>query len=565
MAKNDRKKKEFNPLGGLLDFNRDGKTDLFELYLARDLYNSCINKNESTSSYTRSSKRYDWRDDCEDGSEYDIDPYDYEYKSDYLEAIEYAEEQEDEELDEAIEWNDDYNVLDEKDYENKRKYNAALQLWIIDQYHRLHIYNEEIDLNFERCEFIVNNSDILASNYLTHDGYFLYGQALKEHFNVPIAINDEDEYVANDINDIIVNIADIGAILAVDIWIWCIENFLPYTKYENTQNYIIECMDYRLSSRPELFIDTLLDRLSNNDNLINIFMSPYDNVEYIYLDILCYSLTKNKISLTKKMLQAYLHLHKDMLDKICHIVSELINHCSNFDELETMECFKKELFPLINEIDNSKIKDLIKLWTKEINEYIEYMETTHEKYAYTRRNVWRVNYIDGTEYGVDPLDYESNEDYMEALYDAGYGWRERCALDAKTYNIDLLTCDNEDEFWALYNKKRDLSIQRKQAIRIRKEQEANRLNKMAAINDGNDSDTTVYTFYGVNFEKDGRTYHYRSIDNLSIGDKVIVPVGKENEDAIARVVSVEHHLCGNAPYPVDKMKFIKKILMKFKD
>lgn len=45
-------------------------------------------------------------------------------------------------------------------------------------------------------------------------------------------------------------------------------------------------MDYRLSSRPELFIDTLLDRLSNNDNLINIFMSPYDNVEYIPLDVL---------------------------------------------------------------------------------------------------------------------------------------------------------------------------------------------------------------------------------------------------------------------------------------
>lgn len=121
----------------MLDFNRDGKTDLFELYLARDLYNSCVNKNKdnSTSSYSRSSKQYDWRDDCEDGSEYNVDPYDYECKSDYLEAIEYAKEQEDEELDEAlrevIEWNIDYNVVNE----NKRKYNAALRLWIINQYH----------------------------------------------------------------------------------------------------------------------------------------------------------------------------------------------------------------------------------------------------------------------------------------------------------------------------------------------------------------------------------------------------------------------------------------------
>lgn len=111
MVKNDRKKKEFNPLGGLLDFNRDGKTDLFELYLARDLYNSCINKNESTSSYSRSSKRYDWRDDCEDGSEYDIDPYDYECKSDYLEAIEYAEEQENEGIRQIEGWSTNVTIL----------------------------------------------------------------------------------------------------------------------------------------------------------------------------------------------------------------------------------------------------------------------------------------------------------------------------------------------------------------------------------------------------------------------------------------------------------------------
>ena len=44
--------------------------------------------------------------------------------------------------------------------------------------------------------------------------------------------------------------------------------------------------------------------------------------------------------------------------------------------------------------------------------------------------------------------------------------------------------------------------------------------------------------------------------SLKIGDKVLVPAGKENEECIATVVSVEEHTRLTVPFPLDKTKFI---------
>lgn len=69
---------------------------------------------------------------------------------------------------------------------------------------------------------------------------------------------------------------------------------------------------------------------------------------------------------------------------------------------------------------------------------------------------------------------------------------------------------------------------------------------------------TVYTFYGVTFSHANAIYHYLSNDEtLSIGDKVIVPVGSNNKDVIAEIVTIEKHRRKTAPYPVDKAKYIK--------
>lgn len=52
----------------------------------------------------------------------------------------------------------------------------------------------------------------------------------------------------------------------------------------------------------------------------------------------------------------------------------------------------------------------------------------------------------------------------------------------------------------------------------------------------------IYYYCAVVYEDNPYPYHYRTDDtSLKIGDKVVVPVGRENVEKIAEIVSVEQH------------------------
>ena len=101
-------KKSFwdNPFGGMFDFNRDGKEDFGELWIAQKIFEDCTKEekphHEYSSDYIYHSVLDDdddaidtsWRDFCEDGSEFDLDPEDYETEDEYNEALEEAQENE---------------------------------------------------------------------------------------------------------------------------------------------------------------------------------------------------------------------------------------------------------------------------------------------------------------------------------------------------------------------------------------------------------------------------------------------------------------------------------------
>jgi hypothetical protein len=65
----------------------------------------------------------------------------------------------------------------------------------------------------------------------------------------------------------------------------------------------------------------------------------------------------------------------------------------------------------------------------------------------------------------------------------------------------------------------------------------------------------------VQFPGTSRAYHYRTSDqSLDIGDKVMVPVGAENRETEAVVVSVGRYLGSAAPYPPARTKEILRKL-----
>lgn len=147
---------------------------------------------------------------------------------------------------------------------------------------------------------------------------------------------------------------------------------------------------------------------------------------------------------------------------------------------------------------------------------------------------------DGFDYGLDVEDYETLEEYEEALEEATNDL-ETVQDDEEEDDFDIaipielevsVGCPNKEKASAL-------SAAREEALQV-------------ALND-----KSIYYYCGVVYENNSYPYHYRTNDtSLKIGDKVIVPVGAQNQEVVAEVVSVEQHTRLTVPYPVEKCKFI---------
>lgn len=67
-------------------------------------------------------------------------------------------------------------------------------------------------------------------------------------------------------------------------------------------------------------------------------------------------------------------------------------------------------------------------------------------------------------------------------------------------------------------------------------------------------------FCNVQFDEYGKTYSYLTDDDtLEVEDYVVVPVGNDNHESVAKIESIEYHPAEEAPFPIDR---IKKIIRK---
>lgn len=190
------------------DFNRDGNISLGEQWIAYQIFQDCTKQEDPMDAFHRyRSPSYldddDLFDDDEDGVEEDMSG-----------GV-------------VVEGNDkDDRTIDPKHYPNKRRYLAACIL-----------FEEPVARSTvqERvcCQFILDNADtILAANYLSHSGEFLYAKAIKDHFTLPVFLPNEDEQRKRDFHQVLLTIARKDIPLSLEVWRWCLEQFMPYQQYD---------------------------------------------------------------------------------------------------------------------------------------------------------------------------------------------------------------------------------------------------------------------------------------------------------------------------------------------
>ena len=593
-----------NPFGGMFDFNGDGKEDFGEQFIGFKIFEECTKEDdddyssdldftdfspisdylwrqyvevdyllgifpenyETEEEYLQAfnEAKYAWREYCEDGSEYDIDPEDYETEDEYNEALEEAKEEV-----EADGYNGDsvnigltlsvecpaldkLEAIKESDYPNKRRYNAAYAL-----------ANEFICYTSEECEkrekscckFIVENADtILAANYCSHDYGFLYAQAVKDNFTLPISLPDEDETPEYSITQIITKIAKKDIDLALQVWVWLVENFLPYAHYtpygeeELTFN-IID--DY--CSMPDKFKPALAHYLNDNPDFCDTIMSAHKEVADCLSELVCRCIQEQLFKLATKLFKYGLKQANGDWKAINKLTDTTISFCKTYSELETIEYFEKSMIPLVKAIDNGMVQDEIEEWEKSIAEYVAYIEKDCEQYAFTRKNAWRKTVPDGSAYGMDPRWYDSEEEYLAELNDKKYEWRKWYKNRKGIYGLNVNDFETHEEFLAKYK-----SIEEKNHRKVLESVEKAKQQKKPeysvtrkTVAEEVIEDNNIYDLCSVIFEITTKSYLYKIGDQtIKIGDKVIAPFGNEQEEGT--VVSVGQYSRRGVPFPIDK-------------
>ena len=159
----------------------------------------------------------------------------------------------------------------------------------------------------------------------------------------------------------------------------------------------------------------------------------------------------------------------------------------------------------------------------------------------------------------DELAYGEAEDGMEDFTDDGFDdsiWDNEDDEDWDDFDEDDPGSDEENDQSAAEEAVRREREREKRLAEWEAERQQ-RLEERRRELESAKKDKKIYHYCSVVFGDDFHPYHYRMEDtSLKIGDKVLVPAGKENEECIATVVSVEEHTRLTVPFPLDKTKFI---------
>lgn len=498
-----------------------------------------------------------WRSNCEDGSDVGIDPEDYDTEDEYMDALEEARAEQPGQIKLSIQVEipgmKALDAIQQDDYPNKRMYYAAFHLQDVQQGTAYISSDSSADAEIERCQFILNSGTV-AGRYLTAFDGFLYAQAVKEHFPLPIDIPDEDETVKTSFNDLMLEVAEEDPKLAVEIWGWCIKEFGPYPQYMDRKGTLYTHVLWSVNQYPDAFLDIAAHAIGTDPAFCEGLLAKSPEYPSCCAPVIMRALKNGLAEEASRMFQAAMQNPTGKGKDLEDLINRIISDCSDWKELETMEAFQQHLLPIMEKLDNKRIQRLYPQFVQKVSEYISYVEKNSEQYQYSRKYAWRKTCQDGSAYNIDPLRYEAEQEYDQAIYNEKYAWRQWAAYDAKKYGIDPTAFEKEADFNA--------AVSVAQQMELQKRREEQRQRRNASYNNYTDplasSDKTVYTFCGVVFESSPTIYYYRMTDDsISIGDFIAVSVGRGGKDAVAEVVTIQKHRRATAPYPVDRAKFIK--------
>ena len=257
-----------------------------------------------------------------------------------------------------------------EDYPSQRVYDAACDLIDLQNGKGYVPSASTRQREIDRRRFLVEGGCV-AARYLTlHDG-FLYAQAVKENFPLPIEVPDEDERPVTSLDDLFLDLAEEDPALAVRVWACIIREFGPYPQYMDGVWMPFNGLLYLTFRFPPEFREIALEELCQNSDfrrgLLETSPEFPDAGGYI-----AYALSHGREDQAATLLQSALKNPHGRGVRYEELVQNIFYRMPEDGDPEPWEALERAVFPILEGLPDKRTQRLLPQWKEEVAQRIQW-------------------------------------------------------------------------------------------------------------------------------------------------------------------------------------------------
>ena len=257
-----------------------------------------------------------------------------------------------------------------EDYPSQRVYDAACDLIDLQNGKGYVPSASTRQREIDRRRFLVEGGCV-AARYLTlHDG-FLYAQAVKENFPLPIEVPDEDERPVTSLDDLFLDLAEEDPALAVRVWAWIIREFGPYPQYMDGVWMPFNGLLYLTFRFPPEFREIALEELCQNSDFRRGLLETSPEFPDVG-GYLAYALSHGREDQATTLLKSALKNPHGKGVRYEELVQSIFYHMPEARDPEPWEALERTVFPILEGLPDKRTQRLLPQWKEEVAQRIQW-------------------------------------------------------------------------------------------------------------------------------------------------------------------------------------------------
>lgn len=258
-----------------------------------------------------------------------------------------------------------------EDYPTQRAYVAACELADLGSGEGYIPHDSTRQREMEKRQFILDGNCV-AARYLTIDRGFLYAQAVKENFQLPIEVPDEDEQPVTSLEDLFPDLAEEDPPLAVRVWAWIVIEFGPYSQYMDGTWAPFNGILYLTDRFPPEFQEIAVEELCANEDFRRGLMEESPEFPDVG-GYIAYALEQGKEEQAAALLRAALKNPHGKGAKYEELVTQITYHIQDQRNPEPWEAMERAIFPVLEDFPDKRTQRLLPQWKKDVADRLQWL------------------------------------------------------------------------------------------------------------------------------------------------------------------------------------------------